>query len=367
MLTTDDLREEVAWTLTDIRLMGERGQADTEWRFQQMRRTRNGQEFVFSGAGPPPSFDEAFLLPGGAIGQNTQFRRRLKSLRALAEHIELLRMLVDPRRRLFNSHDHLVEDEAFGWLDKPKQIALGEAVSTMPIYMVQGPPGVGKTHLVRELVRRRFGEEPTTRILLTAQSNAAIDHLMEELKETLEKGPAKAPLVVRCRSKDKPDARSDFEVGNQADAMIASLATSALAQEASSSLRQKIEAMLPTSAANPRMRKGHHNQSPEYSRRAFEGLIMRAANVVFATTNSGEIERLIDERGQFDWSIVEEAGKATGGELLSPLLLSHRRMMIGDHKQLPPYRSDEMRRLLEDPGKVMKVTQLAGDVIGRSL
>jgi superfamily I DNA and/or RNA helicase len=108
-------------------------------------------------------------------------------------------------------------------------------------------------------------------------------------------------------------------------------------------------------------------QSPDAARRAFEGLILRAANVVFATTNSGEIKRLIDERSQFDWSIVEEAAKATGGELLSPLLLSHRRMMIGDHKQLPPYRSDEMRRLLEDPKKVLEVITIAGDLIARTL
>jgi superfamily I DNA and/or RNA helicase len=64
-------------------------------------------------------------------------------------------------------------------------------------------------------------------------------------------------------------------------------------------------------------------------------MMLRAANLVFATTNSYAIERLIEERGLFDWTIVEEAGKATGGELLSPLLLSHRRLMIGDHKQLP--------------------------------
>jgi len=114
-------------------------------------------------------------------------------------------------------------------------------------------------------------------------------------------------------------------------------------------------------------RRNVSRQSPAYSRRAFEGLILRAANVVFATTNSGEIERLIDERGQFDWSIVEEAGKATGSELLSPLLLSHRRLMIGDHKQLPPYRSDEMKKLLEDPDGIRNVVKLAGDLISRSL
>jgi hypothetical protein len=34
----------------------------------------------------------------------------------------------------------------------------------------------------------------------------------------------------------------------------------------------------------------------------------------------------LSERSLFDWSIVEEAGKAAGGELLSPMLLSHRRL-----------------------------------------
>ena len=47
-------------------------------------------------------------------------------------------------------------------------------------------------------------------------------------------------------------------------------------------------------------------------------MILRAANLVFATTNSAAVERLLEERSLFDWTIVEEAGKATGGELLSP-------------------------------------------------
>ena len=89
--------------------------------------------------------------------------------------------------------------------------------------------------------------------------------------------------------------------------------------------------------------------------------------MVFATTNAPELERLIEERGQFDWSIIEEAGKATGGELIAPLLLSHRRLMIGDHKQLPPYRSDEMRKLLESPEAMHEVVRVAPGLISRSL
>jgi superfamily I DNA and/or RNA helicase len=95
--------------------------------------------------------------------------------------------------------------------------------------------------------------------------------------------------------------------------------------------------------------------------------VARAANIVFATTNSGELERLIDERGQCDWAIVEEAGKATGSELVSPMLLSHRRLMIGDHKQLPPFGSDQMIELLKNPHTVKEALLVGEEFVGRSL
>ena len=94
---------------------------------------------------------------------------------------------------------------------------------------------------------------------------------------------------------------------------------------------------------------------------------MRAANIVFATTNSGELEKLIDEKGQCDWVIVEEAGKATGGELISPSLLSHRRLMIGDHLQLPPYGAEQMQKLLQSPSDVRKAITLGRGLVGRAL
>jgi hypothetical protein len=215
--------------------------------------------------------------------------------------------------------------------------------------------------LVGDLVRRRFEDEPTTRLLLTAQSNAAIDHLMGEVLGVF---PTGQPVMVRARPAADDPSDTDLEIDRQADQLLALLARSELVAEASPHIARKIHAL-----ANSRRTAGRRGSARQTSpeARAFESMILRAANVVFATTNSAAIEHLIEERGFFDWTIVEEAGKATGPELLSSLLLSHRRLMIGDHKQLPPYGADRMGRLLADPAAVKAAVRVSEDMIARQL
>jgi hypothetical protein len=145
--------QEEGWILTDSRSLGDRNPNDTDWQFERIERNTYGEStYVFSGIVPAPRLAEAFLIPGGSVGRDVQFRRRLKALQALRDHVELTRMIADPRRRILDSHDPLIEDEAFRLLDLPKQEALRELTATIPLYLVQGPPGVGKTRLVRDLV-----------------------------------------------------------------------------------------------------------------------------------------------------------------------------------------------------------------------
>ena len=371
MLDADDVREEGAWTLSEPGMLGERSPTTTSWRFVSRDEIEGLECLKFEGPSIGQQRAAGFLAPAGIVGRIAQFKRRLKALTALKEHAELLRMLVDPRLRIEESQDPLDEkSDSFKDLDSSKQAALREILSTIPLFLLQGPPGVGKTYLVGDVVRRRFDDDPTTRILLSAQSNSAIDHLMKEVQSTFADVEAdERPLMVRARAADDDESAGEHEIDIQADKILQELARSDLVRMASPNIRDRSVSLANTQTASGNRSSASSGSGRRTSAelRALEGMILRAANLVFATTNSYAIERLLDERGLFDWTIVEEAGKATGGELLSPLLLSHRRLMIGDHKQLPPFDVDKMLKLLALTENVRETVLIADDLISRYL
>lgn len=357
------------WILTEAQHVGAREFTDTSWRFDRKQKQSGRQpKYLFIGSNPAPPLNDAVLISGDFIGRDAQFQRRLKALRALADHSELLWMLVDPRRRILDTHDAIKDESTLADLDESKRKAMAAIVETLPLFLVQGPPGVGKTRMVRELVRYTFKNDVTARLLLTAQSNAAVDHLMDTIDKVL-RDDSEDILIVRCRARDSNEDLGLYEIENQTHRIIQRFAKSPLVNASQPALRQSIITLaseLNKDDANSDLEQNRRLAS-RYPKQAIEGLVVRAANVVFATTNSYELERLIEERGQFDWSIVEEAGKATGGELVSPLLLSYRRLLIGDHKQLSPFGSERIVRLLEDPDSVIGALKAGQEFISRTL
>jgi hypothetical protein len=65
---------------------------------------------------------------------------------------------------------------------------------------------------------------------------------------------------------------------------------------------------------------------------------VRHANVVGVTCNEAGTRRFYDEPTfePFDVVIVDEVSKATPPELIMPLLLGRKAVLVGDHRQLPP-------------------------------
>jgi superfamily I DNA and/or RNA helicase len=372
LLNSETPRDEGGWIFSEPGTLGDRSPTDTAWRFIDFEELNDVECMRFEGQSIRLARSFGFLVPADMAGRIAQFKRRLKALAALKNHGELLRMFIDPRLRIEDSQDPLDENaEAFKKLDQSKQSALREILSTIPLFLLQGPPGVGKTYLVGDLVTRRMDDDPTARILLSAQSNSAIDHLMQEVQATFKSSDEGiGPLMVRARAADDDDAAGELEIDIQADKLLQDLSVSSLMDEISPRIAARVHALASKkrTAISPRRSTADGaGRRIAAELRAFEGMILRAANLVFATTNSAAIERLIEEQGLFDWTVVEEAGKATGGELLSPLLLSHRRLMIGDHKQLPPFDIDKMAKLLSSTVAVQEVVKLADALISRYL
>jgi superfamily I DNA and/or RNA helicase len=67
--------------------------------------------------------------------------------------------------------------------DETQLEAVLEAINYKPIYLIQGPPGTGKTTVIVECIRQIIKREPNSKILVTSQSNLAVDNVLEKIVE----------------------------------------------------------------------------------------------------------------------------------------------------------------------------------------
>ncbi len=311
-----------------------------------------------------------FLRTERDTGTEQVIGRRLRNIKALNTRVDLAEMLADPWRVRRSSRESLSDadrkDEAFHDLDKPKQDALAGLWSTLPSFFVVGPPGVGKTKLATEVVRRRFVADRSTRMLVSAQGHDALDNLQKKIKETLDESGLSDVLIVRSATSSERRPTSDEDMSLAGLDYLDRLSRSALARDAPGPTRARINS-LRESASRLGTAKGTVDRDQRSGLGAVSNLILDAANIVISTANSLDIERLVEAREQFDWVIVEEAAKATGPELIGPLMLSGRRLLIGDHHQLPPFEADRLVKILSDHSLVREalamVTQLVGPLL----
>lgn len=338
--------ETITWSLVSNSFLAKEDENETIITFQECETSVEDQLiYIFNSHIAPPNFRQYFIAPESLQGTFRQLGRRAKALDTLETHAELMNVLIHPQQNLLTTQDLIPENDTYKKLDESKQAAFKKILRTLPLYLVQGPPGVGKTHLVTSLIKQVFDQEPDGRVLLTAQSHSTVQHLYHEIDSALSsrtKSPTNGELlIIRCNKQDKDDENEISDADIKAKEYLTKLISSPLFKRSKSpEIKRSVSNML---------------DGVKSKRYPLINQLLRSANLVFSTTNSEQVERMIRDKAQFDWSIMEETGKVTGIELLSPLLLSHRRLMIGDHKQLPPYRSTETRTILADTEKLRTV------------
>ena len=334
------------------------------------------------------------------------------------------------------------------WLSEDKKEAVRKAMSSNEIFLIQGPPGTGKTAVIAEITLQILRRNPDARILLSSQSNIAVDHALTQIANAAGESP---PAMIRLGRQEKIsgqdwtiEGRTDTlrqdiqekcsvvmgelleaERAARADARLANVGlndetdnpgtvaeridevkelvaelqkcerqhemiqrgrgTSVMAafvaaqlEETQARLKDQFNSLaelmrLPiaytgenaaevlteiVSASAPRETDVPDSTGPAAELRRVQDLrdvvgewmqiaggtpdimrlIVEQSNVVAATCLYSGGSRMPE--ANFDWAIVDEAGRATVPEVLVPTVKSERVILVGDERQLPPMVDD---------------------------
>ena len=279
------------------------------------------------------------------------FKRMLKALDSLEESKFSVDVILGKKDPEIKEVDVFSER-----LNSSQNEALKKSIKS-ELFLIHGPPGTGKTTTLAEVVKKHIGKK----ILVTADSNVAVDNVMEKLKEynivrighpaKIESSLMKYSLDVKIR-RDKRYKEVEKIIKKIDDLKY---------------LQEK-RTKKPTPARRrgmsdeeilelAKLKKGKRGVKAEWVGEMAEWIkiqqninklydkknalieeimkdVLKNADIVFAT-NSGAGSEFLENR-TFDVVFIDEAAQAMEPSTLIPLIKAPQAIFAGDDKQLPP-------------------------------
>jgi AAA domain/Protein kinase domain len=203
------------------------------------------------------------------------------------------------------------------------------------VFCLQGPPGTGKTTIITEVVAQTLERNPRARILVCAQANDAVANAIEKTLKVRDKLKRDWIVVrdVRAERAREEGPWAGFDAAYKE--FVGRVKSGTRLFPAPEPGRPAQEEWV--NCVEHRAR----NVGDDY-----HGLVQ-----VWGTTTARSSRPLDGLDGEtYDLVIIDEAAKATVGEVLVPIVHARKLLLVGDQKQLPPFLEDTTTKALQELG-----------------
>lgn len=235
--------------------------------------------------------------------------------------------------------------------DQPKQLeAVAKTLLAKDLALIQGPPGTGKTTVIAEIIWQTLSRDPKAKLLITSQTNLAVDNALERIKGKKLVRPIRVGNIDKFEdegkvySNDRIKSWIQAKTGSKEETQNSDNAVCQWIEN----VKEKCSKEEKYAKAVSKWKKGL-DEKDVLIKSTFSTAYYEYVNVFAATCSECGSRNFSDNyqmtfnqnserksEPEFDLVIMDEASKATPPELVLPLTLGKKVVIIGDHKQLPP-------------------------------
>ena len=262
-------------------------------------------------------------------GERIKYERQIKTIERVrcgaVLNPNLLSEFISPSNK---ESEEAVCDKFYFDLNDSQKMAVRFALGESDLSLIQGPPGTGKTQVIAEICLQFLLRNPSIHILVCSETHVAVNNCLSRIAKN---SMGMEIRIVRIRDKENDDAVDVFSPEAIIDSYLKGAAGNIQNKVAYNIIKEEIS---------------DYFSDDQKKINQIEKALALSANIVGMTCNRVAAYDFRDRTEMFDIAIIDEVCKATLPEIMAPLVISQKAILLGDPKQLPPVFCSEEQEII---------------------